>query len=732
MCVAPVTYYSPYQLCGHPLENVFHFLDVTIFGMNPANLLIDDVSLNQYRLTHKIDASKERLFYQKVSQWFMQMAKGSQLDFETLYRQYCTIRKETLLCELPIYELTDLSTWWIDQSSLLEEDLAKANKVFVVATCYQKKDVFFVKQMFEHRHIQVDWLTLDQSDEIYMSTSQLVDQVEPSVSVVEFDSEKQLKQWLKEQGQNYDFGICIGETLILQYQSVNVDLYFLADVHHFFVRVLTSLYDAFGKVLIYQPKETSMIQYNPIIHDSMYNYHIQNQLIQSYGRSVASLPLLEAIRLNPGFFYDLYRKSEKPKILLSQQFESVEAFAAYKRQIVCEKLLKHQIEYKTAGYDMATMKSVDVRYTEGSIKPRIVCDALIVHEKKPLSVLYQNELPLKSPRYIIDDQKPKVVTNFLFYTTSMLLKRENQLRIHRPKEKIPFKETHFDVLFQKGSKHGYQFPLYNKAALMMDELSNISIERIRFKEGLLTINQKTFYVNNDDHQEVYVMTPMEYIPDETNSFVVGHDRLNLVIVKEDLVAARFGDVLLPSVGVVVSIHPDGQLARQLVSGCEVDDQGYVDITGWTYQLQLLNLPPVDLLIGGGLLLMDHGEMVYEESIEVEGWKSPLSIMTQESDIQNLSIHPRTAIGLTTDGKLCVFVFSGRSQFSIGANYRHMCLIIKDMVPTIDKVMNVDGGASSFLAYVDPKGFVELNVPSATFDTCAGRVRNVYSMLEIEC
>ena len=130
--------------------------------------------------------------------------------------------------------------------------------------------------------------------------------------------------------------------------------------------------------------------------------------------------------------------------------------------------------------------------------------------------------------------------------------------------------------------------------------------------------------------------------------------------------------------------------------------------------------------------MDHGEMVYEESIEVEGWKSPLSIMTQESDIQNLSIHPRTAIGLTTDCKLCVFVFSGRSQFSIGANYRHMCHIIKDMVPTIDKVMNVDGGASSFLAYVDPKGFVELNVPSATFDTCAGRVRNVYSMLEIEC
>lgn len=726
------TCYSPNLFCGHPLENVFHFLDVTIFGMNPANLMIDDQSWIHYAKTHETDSQKVQLFHHKVAEWFVSQVKGSHLDMQTLYRQYIQIRKDTLSVDLPPFHRPSVSSMWIDQMDLLKEDMSTAKKVFILATCYQTEDVRKVHQMFDGSGIFVDWLTIADTDMIYMSSSLLDSLLDPPVSMIEFFEEKQLTEWVTKKSHAYDFGICIGETGMLQFQSAPTDLYFLADVHHFFVRVLTSLYDQQGKVLVYQPKETSMIQYNRIIDDSMYNYHIQDQLIKAYGRQMASIPLLDAINVNPGYFYDLYRKNEKPRIQLNRTFESIESFAAFKRQWIREKLLENKIEYLTCGYDLTTLKSVDFSYTGKVESSRIVCDAIVVHEDKRLNVIYQNQLPLQSPRYLMEDEKPRVVTNFLFYTTPLLLQRENLLRVNRPKEQIPMKATHFDVLFQKGFTSGYQFPLYNKAALRMDEHRNLFLQRVQFSEGMLTINNQTFYVNTDVHQEVYVMTPMGGLPDESNTFAVGAHRLNIVIVKEDIVAIRYGDVLLPSIGVVVSMDPDGPLAKRLMADAVVDAQGYVDVTGWRYHLELLDMPQTELLIGGGLMLMDHGNMVYEESIELEGWNTPLSIQTQESDIQNLSIHPRTAIGLTYEGKLCVFVFSGRSQFSIGANYRHMCSIIKDMVPTIDKVMNVDGGASSFLAYVDKMGFVELNVPSATFDTCAGRVRNVYSMLDIEC
>jgi exopolysaccharide biosynthesis protein len=116
--------------------------------------------------------------------------------------------------------------------------------------------------------------------------------------------------------------------------------------------------------------------------------------------------------------------------------------------------------------------------------------------------------------------------------------------------------------------------------------------------------------------------------------------------------------------------------------------------------------------------------------DAEGWTSPLSRQTQESNLHTLVRHPRTAIGCAKNGDLLILVYSGRSARSVGADYREMIAIARQLYPDVKTLMNGDGGGSAMLGLVHEGEFMELSYPSTSTFSCAGQVRPVNTVFYI--
>ena len=189
------------------------------------------------------------------------------------------------------------------------------------------------------------------------------------------------------------------------------------------------------------------------------------------------------------------------------------------------------------------------------------------------------------------------------------------------------------------------------------------------------------------------------------------------------------------VGVVLSLTAEA--AGPLLEKCKPLADGYYDVSGLTLTVRLD--PPegidpkdwatVQWAYGGGLTLIRDGVGLcdgehMEAWFDTEGWTSPLSRQTQESNLHSLVKHPRTAIGCTADGSLVVLVYSGRTWRSTGADYREMITIARQLYPDIHFLMNCDGGGSAMLGMVQNGSFLELSFPSTSSGSCAGQVRPV--------
>ena len=118
-------------------------------------------------------------------------------------------------------------------------------------------------------------------------------------------------------------------------------------------------------------------------------------------------------------------------------------------------------------------------------------------------------------------------------------------------------------------------------------------------------------------------------------------------------------------------------------------------------------------------------------LEEEGWMSVMSRQTQESAIHELAKHPRTGVGVTKDGDLVLFVYSGRTKMTVGADYREMVQIARNIFPDVWRMMNVDGGGSSVLGMAVGNSFMELSYPATSADNCAGMVRPINTILCLE-
>ncbi len=365
----------------------------------------------------------------------------------------------------------------------------------------------------------------------------------------------------------------------------------------------------------------------------------------------------------------------------------------------------------------------------------------------------------------------QLCSNFLFFLTPKLAELYNQLRANRPREQLREKQGHLDYqLYWNDGRRVESFPLYRKAVLAKKRDGKFLLCQYALGGGMVKItgdqgaeiilSWTEEMVNAPDaDDQIRVYTPYLSRGDDgdgmfANSYgrLIGADRVNLVMIQDQIHCIRQGDVVLPSIGVVISLSQSyGQRVLAALGLTERED-GYYDVDGLALSVTLDGPAQVDpaewqqveWAYGGGLTLITDGHSIYGAEdvrqmdekhgmarLKEEGWLSPLSRQTQESALHVLVKHPRTAIGIAKNGDLFVLVFSGRTRMSTGADYQEMCHIARKLVPDVEAMMNVDGGGSSVLGMAIDGQFMELSYPATSMSSCAGMVRKVNTVLCLE-
>ena len=138
----------------------------------------------------------------------------------------------------------------------------------------------------------------------------------------------------------------------------------------------------------------------------------------------------------------------------------------------------------------------------------------------------------------------------------------------------------------------------------------------------------------------------------------------------------------------------------------------------------------NLLFKNGIDLMTNETVARNEFLQ-EGWHDPLSMQTQETQVQQWVRGPRAVIGVDKEDNPFMGVVSGRTKESVGARFDELTAILKDNIPTIKDAINLDGGASSCLGMIYKQEFFELSLPCCTAFTTTGMARPVNSLLLVE-
>ena len=350
-----------------------------------------------------------------------------------------------------------------------------------------------------------------------------------------------------------------------------------------------------------------------------------------------------------------------------------------------------------------------------------------------------------------------LVSNFLFFLTPKLAALYNTLRDDRKEEQAAVDTGHLDYLLEyRNGKRVESFPLFRKTCIAMKENGEFLFFPFRLGGGCIRLNQIPLCWKKEDVDPcnsrplppICIYTPYLSAADqgadrENYRKSVGENRFNLVLIQDRITALRQGDVILPGMGVVLSL--DQEKGKELCEALHLTEKenGYFSVEKLSFDVKLdapegifeTEWSTVQWAYGGGLSLLLDGVGLCDgdhmkEWFDREGWTSPLSCQTQESTLHSLVKHPRTAVGTTEDGSLAVLVFSGRTDRSDGADYGEMCLIARKLIPDLRFLMNVDGGGSAVLGMVYNGNFTELSLPSTSTGSTVGMVRPINTALWI--
>lgn len=562
-----------------------------------------------------------------------------------------------------------------------------------------------------------------------------------------------------------------GEEGLLHCRGLKVEAIVHGTPSWYHTRALTNQFGVDKDCVVYIPAGFDITQWVPLIERSRLTYWHLARLWEKYGDEIYTWSPQELYQRYPQYFINIYENGaecpeadEKYPIRIEwhakENQKIFETYDCLREQAVSNYLNCHeQLEYYSAYFDEFLNKQ-EIDWNSDTPQPGTMVQAVKVGKVNGARVIDCESYP--TVRKMAEDTawndknvRLRLFSNFLFFLTPKLARMYNELRADRPAEQIVFDKMHLDyMLYEKEGKRIETFPLFQKSCIAMKEDGHFLFFNFELGGGKISVGEfsaewRKEDINAEGDGPIHIYTPYASAADgeadaKTYRKPVGEGRINIVIVQEQIICVREGDVILPSIGVMVSLSQE--MGREFLhkNGLASMDNGYFDCSNLELNIELE--PPSGILkeewkqvkwaYGGGMSLILDGKGLLDEEKEdhmlallaKEGWMSPLSRQTQESALHDLVKHPRTAIGITENDELVIIVYSGRTRMSTGADYREMIMIARELFPTIKNLMNVDGGGSAMLGMAIDGNFMELSYPATSIDSCAGMVRPVNTVL----
>ena len=545
-----------------------------------------------------------------------------------------------------------------------------------------------------------------------------------------------------------------GEEGLLHCRDLRINAMVYAKPVGFFARAVTGQLAGKEDCLVFVPKGFDITPYVPITRRTRISYWQLAQLWQTYGDGIYDLSVEELYARYPQYFLNIYQsgngcpeaEADYP-IQISGGFENFEE--ARDRAIKTYLDSFADLTYDVTYFD-EELTQKPVCYDPSQTQRGILVHALRVKKSENAQVV-SCHVPLRQE--FTGREETAVLTNFLFFMTPRLGRLYNELRADRPLEQADAADGHLDyMLCYENGKRIETFPLFRKSCIAMKQDGSFLFFNFRLGGGQVRINGQTIRweasMVDSDAEDITVYTPYASVQDadaDRNTYrkAVGAGKVNFVILRDKLCAVRRGNVILPSVGVVISLEEARGMELIARLGLNALENGYYDVSGLDVSIHLDAPEQVDPVVwstvkwayGGGLSLILEGKGLCDGDdtdlwFTREGWMSPLSRQTQESGLHTMAKHPRTALGVTQNGDTVLLVYSGRTWRSTGADYREMIQIARVLFPDIHSLMNMDGGGSAVMGMVAGGSFMELSCPSTSSDSTVGMVRPVNTVLYI--
>ena len=571
-----------------------------------------------------------------------------------------------------------------------------------------------------------------------------------------------------------------GEDALMSVRNLALPAFVKARPHGLYTRAVTGLFSLDRTSLVYVPAGFDILPYVPVIRRTALHYNLLAALSRKYGediyrmllpqslgesvysgpRSVLTLSdgreeMLTRIRKwEPELFLNIYDDHVPP--IPSRGFRWISgSFEKAREQFLKEKLdampgicyLHACFRKNDAGKPLLDPVPVEIDWEAETNARRLIVDGIVADPSLEIEFRIEGT-GQRSPReetLLHPENGTAILSNFAFFFTEKLRTLYNLHRMKRPGEiqKAPSGYVDYYRFTDPKGKHHESFPLYRKLCLGRKKDGSFCVFPFELVGGCVTLSRKNgeqfsipfnkTEVNPQTPGETAVFTPLisEGEPADFLGYEkeVGTGRLNLILICETLCAAIDGGVLQPPHGVVLSLS--GSVRESLRSI-------FLDLSDITVSIRLD--PPEEFsteewdsfreVFGGGLgLLYNEKEMNEANSLKLlseQGWTCPLSAQTQESNLVSRMRHPRTATGVTRDGRLVILVFSGRSMVSEGADYLEMLEAAHFLVPDLQALINWDGGGSSVLGLLEGEAFTEINPCAPSDDSLAGMVRPISS------
>lgn len=531
-----------------------------------------------------------------------------------------------------------------------------------------------------------------------------------------------------------DVLIGFGEWCLSSFKKLNVKAFVYCRSSELVTRALTNSIDEEEVHFIYIPEGYDMFKHISLVEKTTFNYRMLSWIYNEIGMEAYKRELDTLLQEFP----DVFLNSNSDKVLdLKCEWSDINKTDFHD---IPQRLIKKHIK-KTHKY----LDIDDYVYKDGYGND-IRVNYVKLTNSKDLNISIKTWNNPVNPRsyFRINEIGDCLVSNFMFFVTPKTIELYNRFRESRDKELINRDGWHIDYKFENNAYERCEtFPLYNKAAIGKKKNGGIEFFRKSLNSGKVLINGVEVQwqecdINSNAEGDVILYTPFDKENDsiEYSRYykIVGKGRVNIICIDDSITCIRNGDVILPSIGVVISLSL--QRWNALFPDMEYDSEGYYCIDQIHFKLCLPNSDEYEWCYGGGMFLIYNGmefdtERKLIDELAYEGWLTKLSMQTQESEIHKIEKHPRTAIGLTKDQKFFILVCSGRSMRSVGADYFDLIDISKKLFGNVEYLMNIDGGASSFLAYTTRKEIFELSDIAYSNNSCAGVVKPVNSIMTID-